>query len=171
MSVKEHKRENHAVNCMILTISDTRTLETDMSGGLIEEQLKANGHWISVRDIIKDDRNDIQKIVTRACANPGVEVIICNGGTGIADRDVTIEAIKELFTKEIPGFGEIFRMLSYKEDIGSAAILSRAVAGTRNQTVIFALPGSTGAVKLAMEKLIIPELSHIIHELRKESPH
>ncbi|MEC5421924.1 MogA/MoaB family molybdenum cofactor biosynthesis protein [Virgibacillus sp. C22-A2] len=168
MSVEEHKKNRKVVNCMIITISDTRTKKTDKSGNLMAELLDNAGHKVKYREIIKDDRNEIKKIIEAGCENPEVDVVITNGGTGIAHRDVTIESVKEMLQKEMPGFGEIFRLLSYQEDIGSAAILSRAIAGVRKDTAIFSTPGSSGAVRLAMVKLILPELSHIVHEIKKD---
>lgn len=153
---------------MVLTISDTRSEETDKSGNLIVNVLEEAGHVVKIKRIVKDDIDVIQTMVAKGCANPEVDAIITNGGTGIAYRDVTIEAVKSMLDKEVPGFGEIFRMLSYQEDIGPAAMLSRAIAGVRQHTAIFSTPGSSGAVKLAMGKLIIPELSHIVNELKKD---
>lgn len=153
---------------MVLTISDTRSEETDKSGNLIVNVLEEAGHVVKIKRIVKDDTNVIQTMVAEGCANPEVDAIITNGGTGIAYRDVTIEAVKNMLEKEMPGFGEIFRMLSYQENIGPAAMLSRAIAGVRQHTAIFSTPGSSGAVKLAMGKLIIPELSHIVNELKKD---
>lgn len=169
MSVKEHKNKKQAVNCMVITISDTRSEATDKSGNLIVSFLEQAGHHVKEKEIVKDDIPAIQAMIQRGCADAEVEVILTNGGTGIANRDVTIESINEMLEKHMPGFGEIFRMLSYQEDIGSAAILSRATAGVRKQTAIFSMPGSSGAVKLAMNKLIIPELSHIVNEIKKDN--
>lgn len=168
MSVGEHKKKQQSLNCMIITISDTRTGKTDKSGDRMERCLQEAGHQVKFREIIKDDSSSIKAMIDAGCENPDVDVILTNGGTGIAFRDVTIETIKEMLDKEMPGFGEIFRMLSYEEDIGSAAILSRAIAGVRNHTAIFSTPGSSGAVKLAMEKLILPELSHVVNEITKD---
>lgn len=168
MSVHEHKREKQSVNCMVLTVSDTRTAETDKSGNLMITMLGEAGHRVSERQIVRDEQEEIKAQVERGCGSSDTDVILINGGTGIASRDVTIETIEPLFQKEIPGFGELFRMLSYQEDIGSAAILSRAVAGIYNDTIIIATPGSSGAVKLAMERLILPELSHLVREVKKD---
>ncbi|WP_019378572.1 MogA/MoaB family molybdenum cofactor biosynthesis protein [Virgibacillus halodenitrificans] len=168
MSVTEHKQNNQSVNCMIITVSDTRTIDTDKSGNLMKELLEQAGHHVVMREIVPDEYSLIQKAVKAGCEHPYIEVVLTNGGTGIAGRDVTIEAITEIFEKDIPGFGELFRYLSYKEDIGSAAILSRAAAGVLGQTAIISTPGSTGAVKLAMNRLIIPELSHISQEIKKD---
>ncbi|MFE4704618.1 MogA/MoaB family molybdenum cofactor biosynthesis protein [Peribacillus simplex] len=169
MSVKNHKKAiTEAVRCMVITVSDTRNEETDKSGALMMELLKSKGHEVTDYVIVKDERKAIQDAVTSGGQSSTVDVILLNGGTGIANRDVTIEAVKELMTKEIPGFGEIFRMLSYQEDIGSAAILSRAIAGVVNNKAVFSTPGSSGAVRLAMNKLILPELGHVVGELRKD---
>lgn len=150
----------------VITISDTRNKETDKGGRLVIDQLASLNTMIVDYHIVKDDAAAISEAV-RHQVSRGVDAIITTGGTGIARRDVTIEALRPLFDKEIEGFGEIFRMLSYTEDIGSRSMLSRAVAGTIGRTVVFTLPGSTGAVKLGMERLIIPELNHFVHELNK----
>ena len=168
MAVETHKKKHRLARCMIVTISDTRTAATDKSGRVMIDLLEQAGHKVEVRKIIPDKAQTIQTVIDSGCANTGVDVILTNGGTGIASRDVTIETVKPLFDKEITGFGELFRMLSYTEDIGSAALMSRAIAGIRHHTAIFSLPGSSGAVKLAMNKLIIPELSHIVHEIKKD---
>lgn len=168
MSVMEHKKDiSKMVNCKIITVSDTRTMETDKSGNFIKALLLDAGHFVETHTIVKDEAMEIKEEVVNGCMNPNIDVVLLNGGTGISKRDVTIETIVPLFDKEIVGFGEIFRFLSYTEDIGSAAILSRAVAGTLNGRAIFAMPGSTGAVKLAMEKIILPELRHVVKELTK----
>ncbi|MFB4166737.1 molybdenum cofactor biosynthesis protein B [Virgibacillus sp. JSM 102003] len=168
MAVHEHKQNKHFVSCMVLTISDTRNTMTDKSGDLMVTLLERSGHQIVEKEIIPDESAIIKEITSSGIEDPKVDIILINGGTGIASRDVTIESIQPLFEKELTGFGELFRMLSFQEDIGSAAILSRAIAGVRKNTVIFATPGSTGAVKLAMERLILPELSHIVHEIKKD---
>ncbi|MFJ7753407.1 MogA/MoaB family molybdenum cofactor biosynthesis protein [Peribacillus muralis] len=169
MSVKNHKKAiTEVIHCMVITVSDTRNEENDKSGALMMELLKANGHEVTRYEIVKDEKDVIQAAVTAGCRSGKVDVVLMNGGTGIAKRDVTIEAVKELMTKEIPGFGELFRMLSYQEDIGSAAILSRAAAGIVNDKAVFSTPGSSGAVRLAMNKLILPELRHVVGELRKD---
>lgn len=168
MSVTEHKEEaKSSVVCKVITVSDTRSQETDKSGRLIIDMLKQNGHQETGYEIVKDDQVEIRQSLEKGIADRDTEAIIVNGGTGIAPRDVTIETVEALLEKKMPGFGEIFRMLSYTEDIGSAAILSRAVAGVVRKTVVFSIPGSTGAVKLAMEKIIVPELSHTVFESRK----
>ncbi|MCH1627597.1 MogA/MoaB family molybdenum cofactor biosynthesis protein [Ferdinandcohnia quinoae] len=169
MSVNEHKSEAPKnVKCKIITISDTRTMETDKSGQLMISMLNEYGHEIIDYEIVKDEQEAIQHAIIRGCENNDIDIILTNGGTGIAKRDVTIEIVQQLIEKEIVGFGELFRMLSYTEDIGSAAILSRAIAGIRDNTAIFSTPGSSGAVKLAMTKLILPELGHVVRELKKD---
>jgi molybdopterin adenylyltransferase len=168
MSVQEHKAlAPKMARCMIVTVSDTRNEETDKSGRLIHSFLSDHKHDIQEYRIVSDDKGQIQEAVQFAIDKEDIDVVIFNGGTGIAFRDVTIESLTSFFEKEITGFGELFRMLSYTEDIGSAAMLSRAVAGVHGKTAIFALPGSSGAVKLGMEKLILPELTHIVQQLYK----
>ncbi|MEB7657223.1 molybdenum cofactor biosynthesis protein MoaB [Mammaliicoccus vitulinus] len=156
------------IKVAILTVSDTRTKETDKGGQLVQDYLKSLNVNLSDENyqIVKDDIASIQSQVTK-WLNAELDVIITTGGTGISQRDVTIEAIKPLLEKEIEGFGELFRYLSYTEDVGSRALLSRAIAGTKGKQVIISIPGSTGAVKLAMEKLITKEINHLVHELNK----
>ena len=155
-------------NISIMTISDTRTEETDKSGKLIQQLLEAQHHMIVEKVITKDSVEGIQEKIKELLKSGQTDVIITNGGTGISHRDVTIEAVQPLLDKEIPGFGEIFRTLSYYEDIGSSAIMSRAIAGVAQHKAIFVMPGSSGAVKLAMNKIILPELHHVVHEITKQ---
>ncbi|WP_078545099.1 MogA/MoaB family molybdenum cofactor biosynthesis protein [Litchfieldia alkalitelluris] len=169
MSSFEHKQEApNKVRCKIITVSDTRTKDTDKSGSLMISLLEENGHEIIDYVIVKDDQTLIEKEVLSGCDHEKIDVVLTNGGTGIAKRDVTIETVSGLLDKELVGFGELFRMLSYTEDIGSAAMLSRAIAGVASDTVIFSTPGSSGAVRLAMSKLILPELGHVVREVRKD---
>lgn len=169
MSVEEHKKEApKSIRCMVITVSDTRTEETDKSGMLMKALLEEKGHKIVSYEIVKDEVLPIKEAIVRGCEDQEVDAVLLNGGTGIAKRDVTIETVQEIIDKEIIGFGELFRMLSYTEDIGSAAILSRAIAGVALNTAVFSTPGSSGAVKLAMNKLILPELAHVIREIRKD---
>lgn len=169
MSVQEHKQTAlKSVRCKVITVSDTRDKDNDKSGKLMIELLEKAGHTIEDYVIVKDEKEHIKEAVLTGCENVNVDVILTNGGTGIALRDVTIETVKSLFDKEIDGFGELFRMLSYTEDIGSAAILSRAVAGVIGHRAVFSTPGSSGAVKLAMNKLILPEIGHVVKELQKD---
>lgn len=168
-STEQHRREApKSVSCAIITVSDTRTPETDKSGQLIRQLLEENGFTITKHSIVKDEYEGIAQLLRDAAANPGIEAVLLNGGTGIAGRDTTYEAVRDQLHKEMPGFGEIFRFLSFTEDIGSAAILSRAIAGTIGKTAVFSMPGSTGAVRLAMTRLIVPELGHVMRELYKD---
>jgi molybdopterin adenylyltransferase len=169
MSITEHKQEaDKAVNCKVITVSDTRNKDTDKSGKLMMEMLEQAGHAIVDYVIVKDEAAPIEEAILNGCESDDIDVILTNGGTGIAKRDVTIETVQELLDKEIVGFGELFRMLSYQEDIGSAAILSRAIAGVVKNKAVFSTPGSTGAVKLAMNKLILPEIGHVVREIKKD---
>lgn len=153
---------SQSIRCGVITISDTRTADTDTSGAAIRAALEAAGHTVTRYQLVKDEPAEIAALVRELCGN-GCQVILTNGGTGIARRDSTFEAIDALIEKRLPGFGELFRMLSYA-DIGPAAMLSRATAGTVGGTLVFCMPGSTGAVRLALEQLIIPQLPHLIWE-------
>lgn len=169
MSTKEHKKEApKTVHCKVITVSDTRNEESDKSGRLMIDLLEKAGHKVLDYCIVKDEKSLIQEEILKGCGRDDIDIILTNGGTGIAKRDVTIETVQGLVEKEIVGFGELFRMLSYQEDIGSAAILSRAIAGVVKDKAVFSTPGSSGAVKLAMEKLILPELGHVVRELKKD---
>lgn len=150
----------------IVTVSDTRGPAEDRSGALLRELFTSAGHAARAPVIVKDDAAEIRAAVQSAAGDESVRAIVVNGGTGIAKRDVTIEAVTPLLEKTLPGFGEIFRQLSYAE-IGAAAILSRAVAGSMGSRMVFVLPGSSNAVRLATEKLILPELGHLVRELDK----
>jgi molybdopterin adenylyltransferase len=156
-----------AVNCAVITISDTRTSETDKSGQLIQALLQQAGHQVGFYTIIKDEPTQIQSQLLQLCDRANVEAIIFSGGTGIAPRDTTYDAISSLLEKTLPGFGEIFRFLSYQE-IGSRAIASRATAGIYQGKLVFSLPGSSNAVKLALEKLILPEIVHLVKLLTQK---
>ncbi|MBA9086913.1 molybdenum cofactor biosynthesis protein B [Fontibacillus solani] len=168
-SVDEHRIEapDH-VACMVVTVSDTRTQENDESGKLMIQLLEANGYRVVKYEIVRDEYDGIRQLLQEAASSPEVEAILLTGGTGIAPRDTTYEAVSSMLNKQLPGFGEIFRYLSYTEDIGAAAILSRAIAGTIGDLAVFSMPGSKGAVKLAMEKIIIPELKHVMREINKK---
>jgi molybdenum cofactor biosynthesis protein B len=167
MSVEEHKREAPTcARCFVLTISDTRTLESDESGAVVAGLLKGAGHEIIGRSVVRDDPSEVKRVIGHQLATPQTQIIITTGGTGITSRDTTYEAISGLLQKRLDGFGELFRVLSYQE-IGSAAMLSRACAGTTNGKVLFALPGSENAVRLAMTKLILPEIGHLLRELSR----
>jgi molybdenum cofactor biosynthesis protein B len=162
-----HKAEGpRSVGCFVLTISDTRTLENDTSGRAIADMLIAAGHEVAGRAILKDDASQVRSSVERQLANPSVRVVITTGGTGISSRDTTLEALEGLFEKRLDGFGELFRMLSYQQ-VGAAAMMSRAAAGLAAGRIIIALPGSEAAVRLAMEKLVLPELGHLVQQASK----
>ena len=154
------------LRCFVLTISDTRTDATDTSGAAIVSMLTAAGHTIAGRRIVKDDPAAIRGTVSDAVASGDHDAVITTGGTGISVRDGTYEALSSLFDRRLDGFGELFRALSYQE-IGSAAMLSRATAGIAGRCAIFVLPGSENAVRLAMEKLILPEIGHVVREVRR----
>ncbi|GAB1543959.1 MogA/MoaB family molybdenum cofactor biosynthesis protein [Scytonema sp. NUACC21] len=156
---------NITVACAVVTVSDTRNPDTDKSGQLIQELLRNANHSIVHYTIVKDEPAQIQEQVKLLGQQPHLDAVIFNGGTGIAPRDTTYDAIEKLLEKTLPGFGEIFRFLSYQE-IGSRAIASRAVAGVYQNKLIFSLPGSSNAVRLAMEKLILPELIHLVGQMR-----
>ena len=153
-----------AVRCAVFTVSDTRAPETDVSGRTIVELLEAAGHAVAKRQILRDDPKDVHEAVLGQVG--GVDAIITTGGTGITSRDSTYEVITGLLQKRLDGFGELFRMLSYQE-IGSAAMMSRACAGTIGTVVVVSLPGSAGAVRLAMTRLLIPELGHLVQQAQK----
>jgi molybdenum cofactor biosynthesis protein B len=167
VSVQDHKA--HApvsVSCFVLTVSDTRTESNDTGGQAIRQLLEHGGHSVTGHAIVRDDPAAVVRAVSVCLADAGTRVIITTGGTGITSRDGTFEAIDGLLEKRLTGFGELFRMLSY-EQIGPAAMMSRAIAGTVNGKAIFALPGSPDAVKLAMTKLILPELGHVVQQLNR----
>jgi len=159
--VAEHRAKGRAARCMVITVSDTRDLASDKSGQRAAELLGEAGHVVCEREIVVDDRATIAALIRAGVANREVDAVVLTGGTGIAPRDVTYEAVRDLLEKPLDGFGELFRSLSYAE-IGSAAMLSRAIGGVVGQTVVFALPGSTKAVELGIRKLIAPELGHIV---------
>jgi molybdenum cofactor biosynthesis protein B len=164
MSQAEHKaRAPLSVRCFILTVSDTRTDDTDTSGRAIADLLTAAGHQVTGRSIVKDDPDLVRGTIERQLAAPEVQAIITTGGTGITSRDSTYEAVSGLLQKRLDGFGELFRSLSY-EQIGSAAIMSRACAGLSAGRIIICLPGSEAAVRLAMTRLVIPELGHLVQQ-------
>ncbi|WP_309118411.1 molybdenum cofactor biosynthesis protein B [Paenibacillus sp.] len=168
-SVEQHRSEApSSVRCMVVTVSDTRTPETDKSGALMKELLLEAGYEVVRYEIVKDEYDQIRSMIEAASADDAVEAVLFNGGTGIAPRDTTYEAVRDALDKEMPGFGEIFRYLSFAEDIGAAAILSRAVAGVVGRTAVFSTPGSSGAVKLAMTRIIVPELRHVMREIYKK---
>ena len=167
MSSEEHKSAAPVrVRVFVLTVSDTRTDDNDTSGRAIGEMLSAAGHQVAGKAIEKDEPSRVAELVRQQSVIGDADAIITTGGTGLTSRDSTFEAIDALLTKRLPGFGELFRMLSY-EDIGSAAMMSRACAGTIGKTVVIALPGSEKAVRLAMTKLVLPELTHLVQQATK----
>ncbi len=166
-SVEKHREASpERIRVAVLTISDTRTPETDTGGNVIVDLMQAAGHEIAHREIVKDDAPRIKEVLEELVAGAGVDAVITTGGTGISARDTTYEVVARILDKKLDGFGEIFRMLSY-EEVGAAAILSRAVAGAAGSKFVACLPGSTNAVRLAMERLLVPEISHVVFELRK----
>jgi molybdopterin adenylyltransferase len=165
MGVAEHRKGAiEHVRCWVVTISDSRTSETDSSGDAIVSLLETAGHVIAGRDLVRDDPARVREVVQQHIG--AVDAIVTTGGTGITSRDSTYEAIDGLIEKRLDGFGELFRSLSYAE-IGSAAMMTRATAGVARRTVIFMLPGSEHAVRLGMTRLIVPELGHVVRELRR----
>jgi molybdenum cofactor biosynthesis protein B len=164
---EEHKaRGPRVVRCAVVTVSDSKDPSTDRGGPEIKDALAKGGHETAWWTIVKDDRAEIRGAIERALADTSVVAVLLTGGTGVTSRDVTIEVVRELCEKELPGFGELFRALSF-EEIGSAAMMSRATAGIAKKKAIFAMPGSPKAVRLAMERLIVPELSHLGEQLSR----
>jgi molybdenum cofactor biosynthesis protein B len=155
-----------SVGCAVLTVSDSRTVLDDKSGQQIRTLLEEAGHRTVEHAIVPDDREAIRFAVLGALARADVDAVIATGGTGVSPRDVTPDTIEPLLDKHLAGFGELFRALSYQE-IGAAAILSRALAGTASGKVVYVMPGSTPAVRLGMEKLVLPELAHVVGQLRR----
>ena len=166
MSVQEHKEKGKkSIRCFIVTVSDTRDESTDTSGQTIKKLLADNSHQMAGYQIVKDEPSQIHSLLEQALARADVDAVIVNGGTGIAPRDGTYEVVGRFLEKKLDGFGEVFRYLSYL-DIGSAAIMSRAAAGSARGKILISLPGSKGAVTLAMEKLILPEIRHMVSQLQ-----
>lgn len=166
MGVEEHRsKAMRSLNCAVLTISDTRNKGDDDSGRLILDMLKGEGHRVEYYEVVIDNINVIRAEVSKLAYNDEIQVVVTNGGTGIGKRDFTIEALTELFDKTLPGFGELFRWLSYKE-VGGASMLSRSVAGVVRGTLVFSLPGSVNAVRTGMS-LLIKELGHMVWEISR----
>ena len=168
MTYEQHLREASldVARCAIITLSDTRTVATDTSGRRMREILTDAGHSVADYRIIPDEPDALNRSLTELLERQDIDAIFTNGGTGISRRDRTIEVIEKRLDQTLPGFGELFRMLSF-EQIGSGAMLSRAVGGIARGKIVFAMPGSTKAVELALSKLVLPELKHLLHELRK----
>jgi len=164
---REHRATAPAsIGCFVLTISDSKTPETDTSGALIRERLTQAGHTVVGHAIVRDEPTQVTALIRKGCTDPAVEAFVLTGGTGVTSRDATFEAVEALLDKRLTGFGELFRMLSYQE-IGAAAMLSRAQGGVVQGRALFSLPGSPNACRLALEKLIIPELGHLLREVRR----
>ena len=169
MGLEEHKRDAPAkLAFAVITISDTRIGAADTGGALLVESITRAGHSVATRATVLDERVAITTAVRRAAADASVDIVLTTGGTGIAPRDVTFDTLSELFDSEIPGFGELFRMLSFRE-IGSAALLSRAIGGLVNRKVVLALPGSTKALALAMDEIVLKEAGHLVSQARGPS--
>ena len=166
-SAQQHRQQAPSrLRCGVLTVSDSRSLDTDTGGQLLVELLTAAGHEVAQRQIVPDEPLRVRYAVTTWAADPALDAILITGGTGISSRDQTAETVGLLLTKPLPGYGELFRMLSYAE-IGAAAMLSRAVGGLLGRTAVFTMPGSPAAVRLALEKLLLPELPHVVREARR----
>ena len=169
LSAEQHRQQApRRVACAVVTVSDSRTLADDRSGAAIVELLEAAGHLAAARRIVPDDPAILAPTVRELAALKEIDAILLTGGTGVAPRDQTPDAIAGLLTKELPGFGELFRMLSFQE-IGAAAMLSRARGGLIGDTAVFLMPGATAAVRLAMERLILPEIGHLVQLARPQA--
>jgi len=155
-----------SIGCFVLTISDSKTEATDTSGQLIRELLAGAGHTMVGYAIVRDEPAQVTAVIRKGCTDAAVEAFILTGGTGVTSRDSTFEAVEALLDKRLTGFGELFRMLSYQE-IGAAAMMSRAQGGVVQGRALFSLPGSPNACRLALEKLILPELGHVLREVRR----
>ena len=163
----EHKASAPvSIGCFVLTVSDTKTPETDTSGRVIRELLTAGGHRVAGSAIVRDEPQEVERVVREACGRPDVQAVVLTGGTGITSRDSTFEAVERMLDKRLPGFGELFRMLSY-QDVGPAAMLSRAQMGIHARRIVVSLPGSPNACRLALEKLLVPELGHLVREVSR----
>lgn len=167
MSYQEHKQKSpQSVNCAVLTISDSRTEQDDESGMFIRQKLNQKGHRVMSYSILKNEADSIRKKIGELLEQEELQVIITSGGTGVGHRDITVETISPILEKKLDGFGELFRSLSYQE-IGTASIMSRAIAGVVRGKVIICLPGSPGAAKLAMDEMILPEIGHMVREANR----
>lgn len=164
---REDAERLEGVRCAVFTISDSRTLATDESGALIERLLVEAGHVVVDRQLLTNDVAPMHSALEAALAHPDVDVVLCTGGTGLGSRDQTVEVVRPLLERELPGFGELFRSLSFLEQIGAAAMLSRALAGAARGKFVAVMPGSRAAVELAMTRLLIPEIKHVLREIRR----
>jgi molybdenum cofactor biosynthesis protein B len=168
MSYEQHVKSAKEIvaRCAVVTLSDTRTAETDTSGQLIQKLLREAGHEVAAYRVIRDDPAELEKLLQPLLVDERVDVVLTNGGTGIANRDQTIGVVERVIDQPLPGFGELFRMLSWQQ-VGAGAMLSRATGGIARGKPIFAMPGSSKAVELGMTQLILPQVRHILYELRK----
>jgi molybdenum cofactor biosynthesis protein B len=165
-----HRAEGKALpplRCAIVTVSDTRTVDTDESGALMRRLLESAGHFVADHELLPNHERRVRAHVRALIRRPELDAVLLTGGTGLGSKDRTVEAIRPLLEKELPGFGELFRVVSFQEQIGAAAILSRAVAGSANGKLIVSMPGSKAAVELALTRILLPELRHAIRELRR----
>lgn len=165
---KHRKASPDRIRVAVITISDTRIAETDTGGNIIVDSMQRAGHEVVYRGIVTDDAPHIKESLEKLLTDASIDAIVTTGGTGISVRDTTYEVVSRMLDKKLDGFGELFRMLSYQE-VGAAAILSRAIAGAVGSKFVACLPGSTNAVRLAMEKLLVPEIPHVVFELSKHS--
>lgn len=155
------------IRCALVTVSNTRTLETDESGPLMRRLVEGAGHIAVLHGLLRNDLNEVREYVRAIAHRDDVDAVLISGGTGLGSLDLTVEAVRPLFDKEMPGFGEIFRMISFQEQVGTAAILSRAVAGGVVGKLVVSMPGSKAAVELALTRVLLPELRHVIRELKR----
>jgi molybdenum cofactor biosynthesis protein B len=168
-STEQHRQEAAlwSVRCLVFTVSDSRTLATDESGALMERLLLEGGHHVVERHLLTNDEAPLRAALESALARDDVDAVLCTGGTGLGSRDRTVEVVRPLLERELPGFGELFRGLSFLEQIGAAAMLSRALAGAAQGKFVAVMPGSKAAVELALTRLIMPELKHALREIRR----
>jgi molybdenum cofactor biosynthesis protein B len=155
------------VRCAVVIVTDTRTIETDESGPLAQRLIEQAGHEVLHRALLPNDEARVRGEVQALLARDDIDAVVLSGGTGLGARDRTVDAVRPLIERELPGFGELFRWVSYSEQIGTAAILSRAFAGSARGRLVVSLPGSKAAVDLALTKLLLPELRHVLHEIRR----
>lgn len=164
---RDDAAQRDGARCVVFTVSDSRTLATDESGPLIERLLVDAGHRVVLRDLLTNDEDALRAALVQVLGRNDVDVVLCTGGTGLGSRDRTVDVVRPLLDRELPGFGELFRLLSFQEQIGAAAMLSRALAGAARGKFVAVMPGSRAAVELAMTRLIVPELKHVVREIRR----
>lgn len=170
MGAQDHREKagHGPVAVAIVTVSDTRTPDTDQNRQYIEARMAELGHTVAAYRLIKDEPDQVAAVLDELAAMPGVQIILFNGGTGISPRDTTYDVVSRMLEKTLPGFGELFRLLSFQE-VGAAAMFSRATAGVYRGTLVFSMPGSPNAVQVALEKLILPEINHLAWEVARKS--